>query len=177
MKNNNGFSLVEICIATCVTALLIGVGAYQYSKYYGTAEKKGLKDSAEIFALSMKKCIVTSGGWKVKTWLSTDTTEPSQDSKPCEAKTETELENKLNFKCPNEVTCNGYVKAVDAPEVFCLSMQKTIQGKNHQVMVKFDINEKSWDVYCGQPSTYHTLTDTTCVASLTWTDLTTPCAW
>ena len=166
IKNKNGISITEICVALCLVGIVAGVGLSSFKKTMRGADMSSLCDSARLFAVGAQTCITASGGWQIKKLkpdgsLPDCATEPTFCIKPCEATSKADLKKKLGFTCPVGIKDQN-CSAVAAGGQYCLNMKK---GKA-QVIVHFDIDTREHKVYSGEPATFEAVN---CVKSPTYT--------
>ena len=169
MNNQKGFSLTEIITTLAVAAIIMGVGSVQYGKYVKKTDISNLCDKATLFAVGVRNCIVSSGGWEVKRFSQgTETCKPGESEPcikmtPCKATDTAGLKKKLNFICPvkDDPKTGEGCSAVATPDYYCLNMKKD----KVQVIVHLDVDSKDYKVYSGEPATFETVTPATCVKS------------
>ena len=166
--NNKGLSLTEVCVTLCVVAIIGAVGVANFGSYQTKTDKRSLHTDAKLWTQAVRNCLLSvssMGGWKVKTWKTTDTAEPTNVTYPCRAllqnknddSKEDEFKKVLGWDCPAESVCEGVVDTGN--KRYCLSIKKEIKSTKHQVIVHFDIKKQLAKIYCGTPASYQALTD------------------
>ena len=162
MKNNKGFSLTEVVVTCGILAIIGGIGLANFGSYEDPTQKKELLQSAKIFSMRVKNCILnvsSMGGWKIK---QADNTYMY----PCKATDKAELKKFLGWDCPSDSTCEGVMDA--GGKFYCLNIQKEKKGTKYQCIVHFNIDRQNEEIYCGTPTSWEAFTVSSCVSSPTY---------
>ncbi len=171
IKKNKGFSLIEILVTLSLIAILSSIAVVNYTGYTKLVELRSLVTAGEVFVAKLNNCISTSG-WSVKKVDGTPLAACYKDTTN-DADFIRETLEIIGFTCPPDVTCKVVLDNAtkkDASHI-CLDMRKTIRGKNYQLLITVEKDNRNHYRFACKPkvTSYTDLTDTTCAATDTTT--------
>ena len=167
MKNHKGFTLIEIVIVLGLLAIIGGVAAFNIGKVNADTQKIELHTGGKLFAEKIRTCIKSVGGWSIKGLNGTDVF-PCHVQDTNQDLLKEKLKTNLGWNCPKNATCKTYVHGNPGGgnkfKYYCLSIQKEINGKKYQVIVRvYYMDPSIYQIWCGNPGeTYLPLQDETC---------------
>ena len=158
-----GYTLIEILVTLSLIAILIGIATISYNNYVVSMTRKDMHNHGKVFVLSVQNCIAGAGGWTINRRDAANRNfkipeNPCDVSDPDPDEVKKNLKTKLNFDCPFKSDDPGVGANADCLAEFisntkhyCLSIQREIKGKKHQVFVNINPNNTSdYKIYCGE---------------------------
>ena len=133
IKNNIGYTLLEILVAISLLAILVSISFVSYRSVTKNIALKNLKQVSELFPTTFNNCI-TSSGWEI--------VRPDKSVIfPCSDSDSSTALKKIDYTCPEGSTCVFHSNNTD--EYVCLNVQKKVRGNNYEIQVIVNRNNKN----------------------------------